>query len=115
MDPFADIHPTPAAWLRHSDLAAAFPVFWRYLLERHYAAQTRKVYVYGVAHFARWLTRRRRETRDLTEADVERFLDDHLPQSCASATVATRDCRGAPAPLGVLARCRDAGTPCGVQ
>lgn len=82
MDPFAHIHPTPAAWLRRSDLAPVLPAYWYYLSDRQYADHTRGVYIGCVAHFARWLTRRQRAACDLTDDDIRRFLDEHLPR-CA--------------------------------
>lgn len=80
MDAFASIHPVPAAWLSNSSLAPFVPDYWRCLIERRYAAATARSYLYGVAHFARWIRRwRRLAVCDLSEADVQRFLDHHLP------------------------------------
>ncbi len=87
MDAFASIHPVPAAWLNNSALAPFVPDYWRYLIERRYAARTVQVYLYGVAHFARWMRRRRLAVCGLSEADVQRFLDDHLPHCTCPAPV----------------------------
>mgnify|MGYP000231380824 CR=1 FL=1 len=87
MDAFAaSIHPVPAAWLSNSSLAPFVPDYWRCLIERRYSAATTRSYLHGVAHFARWIHRwRRLAVCDLSEADVQRFLDDHLPRcTCPS-------------------------------
>ena len=52
MDAFKSFHSVPAAWLRDSDLAPFVPTYVRRLVDRHYAANTVRMYVYGVAHFA---------------------------------------------------------------
>ncbi|MBK7062363.1 MAG: site-specific integrase [Rubrivivax sp.] len=74
------IHPVPAAWLRASDLAPFVPAYARRLVERRYAANTVRMYVYGVAHFARWMRRCRVDVRDLADEVVQRFIDEHLPR-----------------------------------
>jgi site-specific recombinase XerD len=79
MDSIASIHPVPAAWLRDSDLAPFMPAYWRGLVEQRYSAGTARVYLYCVAHFARWASRCRLAVVDLTDGDIQRFLDDHLP------------------------------------
>lgn len=81
MDAFKSIHPVPAAWLRESDLAAFSPAYVRRLVDRHYAANTVRMYLYGVAHFAHWTRRHRVDLRHLADEVVQRFLDEHLP-SC---------------------------------
>ena len=81
MDAFASFHPVPAAWLRNSALAPFVPNYRRCLIEQRYAAVTARAYLYGVAHFARWMRRRRGlAVCDLSEDDVQRFLDKHLPR-----------------------------------
>ena len=81
MDAFASIHPLPAAWLSNSALAPFVPDYRRFLIEQRYAAQTARVYLCCVAHFARWMRRRRRlAVCDLSENVVRRFLDEHLPR-----------------------------------
>lgn len=85
MDAFDSIHPVPAAWLRDSDLAPFVPAYVRRLADRHYATNTVRMYVYGVAHFARWTRRCRVGVRDLGDAVVQRFVDEHLPRcTCPS-------------------------------
>ncbi|MBK7063084.1 MAG: tyrosine-type recombinase/integrase [Rubrivivax sp.] len=57
----------------------------RVAVERRYAANTVRMYVYGVAHFARWMRRCRVDVRDLADEVVQRFIDEHLPRcSCPS-------------------------------
>lgn len=85
MDAFDSIHPVPAAWLRDSDLAPFVPAYVRRLVDRHYATNTVRMYVYGVAHFARWTRRCRVDVRDLGDDVVQRFVDEHLPRcTCPS-------------------------------
>jgi site-specific recombinase XerD len=91
MDTFKSIHPVPAAWLRESDLAAFIPAYVRRLVDRHYAANTVRMYLYGVAHFAHWTRRHRVDLRHLTDEVVQRFLDEHLP-SCTCPSPVQR-CR----------------------
>lgn len=79
MDMFDSFHPVPAAWLRESEFAPFVPAYVRRLVDRHYAASTVRVYVYGVAHFARWARCRRIGVRDLDSDVVQRFVDEHLP------------------------------------
>ena len=79
MDAFKSIHPVPAAWLRDSDLAAFAPAYVRRLVDRHYAANTVRMYLYCVAHFAHWTRRCRVGVRDLGDEIVQRFIDEHLP------------------------------------
>ena len=80
MDALASIHPVPAGWLRNSDLVKFVPTYCQRLVARRYADQTQRVYVCCVAHFARWMTRRRLTARDLADDDARRFLDEHLPR-----------------------------------
>jgi hypothetical protein len=54
MDAFESFHPLPAAWLRESDIAPLIPAYVCRLVNRHYAASSVRMYVYGVAHFAHW-------------------------------------------------------------
>ena len=85
MDAFDSIHPVPAAWLRASDIAPFVPAYVRRLVDRRYAADTVRMYVYGVAHFARWTRRFRIDVRDLADEVVQRFVDEHLPRcTCPS-------------------------------
>lgn len=85
MDAFEFFHPVPAGWLRDSDLAAFVPSYLRRLVERHYAPNTVRMYVYGVAHFAHWIHRRRVDLRNLDREVVRRFVDEHLPRcTCPS-------------------------------
>jgi integrase len=81
MDAFDSIHPLPAAWLRASALAPYMPAYLCRLVERRYAPGTVRMYLCGVAHFARWSRRRRLDLGHLGR-DADRFMDEHLPQ-CA--------------------------------
>jgi len=85
MDVFDSIHPVPAAWLRDCDLAPFVPAYVLRLVDRHYAAKTVRMYVYGVAHFAHWTRRCRIGVRELADEIVQRFIDEHLPRcTCPS-------------------------------
>ena len=79
MDAFDSIHPVPAAWLRASALAPHVPAYLCHLIERRYASGTVRMYLCGVAHFARWSRRRRFDLGHLGR-DADRFMDEHLPQ-----------------------------------
>ena len=115
MAAFDSIHPVPAAWLRDSDLAPFLPAYVRRLVDRHYATSTVRMYVYGVAHFARWTRRCRVDVRDLGDEVIQRFVDEHLPRcTCPSPVQRCRhQVRAALRQLlitlvdaGVLASCR---------
>jgi site-specific recombinase XerD len=80
MDALASIPAVPAARLRHSALAPFVSAYWHHLVEQHYADRTARAYLYVLAHFARWIHRRRFAASDLTEALVQRFVDEHLPR-----------------------------------
>ncbi|MEJ8824463.1 tyrosine-type recombinase/integrase [Variovorax humicola] len=82
---FESIHPLPAAWLRDSDLAPFASAYVRRLVDRGYAANTVRQYVYGVAHFARWTHRCRVGVHDFADEIVQRFVEEHLPRcTCPS-------------------------------
>ena len=87
MDSFVPFHPTPAAWLQKSDLAQFMPNYWQYLERRGYALSTRRKYVRCVAHFAHWLTTKRRVVCGICDDDVTHFLDQHLPHCSCTAPV----------------------------
>ena len=87
MDAFKSIHPVPAAWLRDSDLAAFVPAYVRRLVDRHYAANTVRMYLYGVAHFAHWTRLSRVCVRDIADDVVLRFVEEHLPRCTCSSPV----------------------------
>lgn len=81
------LHPVPAAWLRDSDLAPFVPAYVQRLVNRHYAANTVRMYVYGVAHFAHWTHRCRIDVGDLADEVVQRFVDEHLPRCICPSPV----------------------------
>jgi integrase len=80
MDTLPSLHAVPASWLCDSVLAPYVPGYWKYLVGRGYADHTTKVYLYCVAHFARWIRRHRIATCDLTDDSVRRFITEHLPR-----------------------------------
>jgi site-specific recombinase XerD len=85
MDLLDPLHPVPAAWLGDSDLAPLVPAYVRRLVDRNYAANTVRMYVYGVAHFAHWARRCRIDVDRLADEVVQRFIDEHLPHcTCPS-------------------------------
>ena len=84
MDAFQSLHPVPAAWLRDSDLAPFVPAYVRRLVDRHYAVNTVRMYLYGVAHFAHWTRRCRVGVRDIADDVVLRFVEEHLQIGRAS-------------------------------
>lgn len=85
------VHPVPAAWLRDGDLAPFVPVYVRRLTDRHYAANTVRMYVYGVAHFARWTRGCRVDVGDLADEVIQRFIDEHLP--CCTCPSPVQRCK----------------------
>lgn len=90
MDAFDLLHPTAASWLRGSALAPLVPAYWRHLTERRYAQSTARAYLCCLAHFARWVRRRRHSLVDL-DYEITRFVDEHLPR-CTCPSPAQR-CR----------------------
>lgn len=97
MDTLPSLHAVPASWLHDSVLAPYVAGYWDYLSRRGYADHTAKVYVYCVAHFARWLRRRRIAACDLTDDLVRKFITEHLPRCTCPPPVRrhARDVRAA--------------------
>ncbi len=87
MDELDSLHPVPATWLRDSDLAPFVPAYVQQLFNRHYAANTVRMYVYGVAHFAHWTRRCRIDIGGLGDEVVQRFVDEHLPRCICPSPV----------------------------
>jgi site-specific recombinase XerD len=79
MDTFPLLHAVPASWLRDSVLAPYVTGYWQHLVRRGYADHTVTMYLYSVAHFARWMRRSRVAVCDLTDDVVRRFITEHLP------------------------------------
>ena len=79
MDVCNSLHPVPSAWLRDSALAPFVQAYVDRLVNRQYAVNTVRVYVYCVAHFAHWTHYCRLFAEDLTDDVVQCFLDKHLP------------------------------------
>jgi len=85
MDTFPSLHAVPASWLRDSVLAPYVTGYWQHLVGRGYADHTVTMYLYCVAHFARWMRRSRVAACDLTDDVVRRFITGHLPHcTCPS-------------------------------
>ncbi|WP_316157457.1 tyrosine-type recombinase/integrase [Cupriavidus sp. BIC8F] len=80
MDTLPSLHAAPASWLRDSVLAPYIGGYCQYLVRRGYADHTVRMYLYCVAHFARWIRRRRIAACDLTDDVVRRFITEHLPR-----------------------------------
>ncbi|OYD77448.1 UNVERIFIED_ORG: site-specific recombinase XerD [Burkholderia sp. CF145] len=87
MDTLPSLHAVPASWLHDSVLAPYIAGYWKYLARRGYADHTARVYVYCVAHFARWLRRRRVAACDLTDDSVRKFITEHLPRCACPSPV----------------------------
>jgi site-specific recombinase XerD len=79
------------AWLSDSVLGVRSDSYARYLTERGYSLSSVRNYLSCIAHFAHWLKKRRATLRQIDEALVQRFLDDHL-QRCSCPAPARR-CR----------------------
>ena len=84
--------------------------FKQHLAERRYAANTFASYLAGIAHFARWVRRRRLPLHRIDEGSITEFLDDHLPNcNCAGPTRHDRsDLRAALGHLLVVLRAQGA-------
>src|ERR1700739_3985585 len=67
MDTLPSLHAVSASWLRDGDLAPYVAGYWKYLVRRGYADHTAEMYLYCVAHFARWIRHRRIAACDLTD------------------------------------------------
>jgi integrase/recombinase XerD len=67
------------AWLGASELSAHWAGYVRDLLDQGYRKSTVLPYRAAVAHFGHWMTVHSVRLRDLNEAQVERFLQRHLP------------------------------------
>lgn len=69
----------PQAWLSSSILSTYQDRYVARLREDRYAHNVIRVYLAGVAHFARWLSEQHIGLPSLCEAVLDRFLNDHLP------------------------------------
>ncbi|WP_367395163.1 tyrosine-type recombinase/integrase [Cupriavidus sp. Agwp_2] len=79
MGTLPSLHAVPASWLRDGVLAPYIGGYWQHLVRRGYADHTARMYLYCIAHFARWIRRRRIAACDLTDDAVRRFIAEHLP------------------------------------
>jgi integrase/recombinase XerD len=79
--PLEDKVPIPAycAWLRSSVLGQSVDAYVDYLQQQQYRSAVIRIYLRGVAHFARWVTKRRVPLRSIDESLTRQFLTEHLP------------------------------------
>lgn len=82
MNAFTSIHHVPSGWLQDSKLASFAPAYWQRLIDQRYTDETVRVYLCCLAHFARWMDRRRLAINSLNQETVRQFLDNHLSR-CA--------------------------------
>ena len=73
--------PIPAycACLRSSVLSKSLDAYVGYLQRQQYRPAVIRIYLRGVEHFARWVTRRRVPLRSIDESLTHQFLTEHLP------------------------------------
>jgi site-specific recombinase XerD len=71
--------PVARAALMNSVFGPYVAQYCCYLRDRHYAAQTRHIYLGCVAHFARWLAADGLRLEDADEQAGRRFVSTHLP------------------------------------
>jgi integrase/recombinase XerD len=76
------IQPQPRAWLQKSVIEPYVSSYQAYLSRGRYAADTQRVYLCCVAHFAHWLGEQRYGLNAIGEAVVARFMSEHVP-ACA--------------------------------
>ena len=82
-----DVQAQPRAWLMHSILQPHVSKYAEHLHRGRYAANTRRVYLCCVAHFAHWLTDERHTFDLVNEAGIARFISEHLPRCKCSYPV----------------------------
>lgn len=75
------IHLAPATqrWLRNSPVTPYVLIYLDYLTECRYADATSEHHLAGLAHLGLWMGLNHFRIKDLSEALVTQFLDDHLP------------------------------------
>ncbi len=73
------LHSQVRSWLVQSVLTPFVSSYISYLRSQRYTERTQRGYVYGVAHFAHWLSAQRVGLSGLDEEAVRTFLEDHLP------------------------------------
>jgi integrase/recombinase XerD len=85
------LQPEPQAWLSSSIIAPYRDRYVARLREGRYAHNVIRVYLASVAHFARWLSKQDICLPSLSEAMLDRFLNEHLPIcSCPQPVRRTR-------------------------
>jgi integrase/recombinase XerD len=73
-------HAQPLAWLNDGVLAKHVTSYQAFLEARGYAPQSRHTYLCCVAHLAHWMASAGLSAKQLDEAAVNRFLEEHLPR-----------------------------------
>lgn len=81
------VHPQVRTWLERSVLQPYLSELHSHFQRSRYAASTRHIYLYCIAHFASWITRRRLEVARLDERVIARFVAEHLPHCDCSDPV----------------------------
>ena len=79
MDNDVVVHPQARAWLEHSVLQPYVAELCARLQRGRYAAVTKHNYLYCIAHFANWITKRRLKLALVDERAIARFVAEHLP------------------------------------
>ncbi len=73
------LRPAPQAWLSSSIISPYQDRYVARLRQDRYAHNVIRVYLASVAHFARWLSKQDICLPSLSEAVLDRFLNEHLP------------------------------------
>ena len=74
------LQPEPRRWLDISVLAPFEAQYLEHLRAGRYAHHTIRIYLVGIAHFARWTKEQRFSVHSINETTRCRFLMEHLPQ-----------------------------------
>ncbi len=74
MDSTLTLHPNPAGWLEHSELAQYVGAYERYLAQRGYCRYSIQTYIYCIAHFAHWMTDRGLGVRHVSEDALQNLF-----------------------------------------
>jgi integrase/recombinase XerD len=73
------VHQQVRTWLERSVLQPYLSELHSHFQRGRYAESTQHIYLYCIAHFASWITRRRLEVARLDERVIARFVAEHLP------------------------------------
>ncbi|MBT7436547.1 MAG: tyrosine-type recombinase/integrase [Gammaproteobacteria bacterium] len=74
-------------WLTDGLIGQFAEIYFQYLEERKYAANTIRKYLSCIAHFSQWATSKHLQLHQVNESLVAEFLDNHLPHCCCSKPV----------------------------